>query len=75
MPKNKILKIGDTVQHSVEQKGRIEKIRIISSGKFVPEFEYDKKAAGEDIVLTLRHEYSVLNLWLKNTPVYKIIER
>ena len=57
------------------QKGRIEKIRIISSGKFVQEFEYNKKEAGADIVLTLSCNHSVLDLWLKKTPVYKIIEK
>ena len=75
MPNDKILRIGDLVGYLAGQRGRIEKIRIISSGEFVPEFKYNKKEAGNDIVLTLSHNHGVLDLWLKKTPVYKIIER
>ena len=67
-----ILKVSDTVEYSNGQKGLIEKIRIISSGKLVEEYVYD--GDGHDLVLTLRSNNSVTNLWVKNTLIHKAPE-
>jgi hypothetical protein len=73
MPQEIILKIGDLIEYSDGQKGQIEKIRIISSGKLVEQYVYDGK--GNDIVLTLKGNCSVTNLWLKNRVIHKITEK
>jgi len=64
------LRIGDTIEYSNGQKGLIEKIRIISSGKLLEEYEYD--GDGHDLVLTLRCNSSITNLWVKNTHIHKV---
>ena len=71
MPQEIIFKIGDTIEYSNGQKGLIEKIRIISSGKLVEEYEYD--GDGRDLVLTLRCNNSMTNLWVKDTPIHKVL--
>jgi hypothetical protein len=73
MPQEIILTVGDTIEYSNGQKGLIEKIRIISSGKCVEEYVYD--GGGKDLVLTLRDGQSTTNLWLKDMPIHKIIEK
>jgi hypothetical protein len=70
MPQEIILTVGDTVEYSNGQKGLIEKIRIISSGKHVEEYEYD--GDGHDLVLTLRRNNSITNLWVKDTRIHKV---
>jgi|GEM_PF-901226 len=70
MPQEIILRIGDTIEYSNGQKGLIEKIRIISSGKFVEEYDYD--GDGHDLVLTLRCNNSVTNLWVKDIHIHKV---
>jgi hypothetical protein len=72
MPQEIILKVGNTIEYSNGQKGLIEKIRIISSGKLVEEYEYD--GDGHDLVLTLRCNNSIANLWVKNTRIYRAPE-
>ena len=64
------LRIGDTIEYSNGQKGLIEKIRIISSGKLLEEYEYD--GDGHDLVLTLRCNSSITNLWVKNAHIHKM---
>lgn len=39
MPQEIILTVGDTIEYSNGQKGLIEKIRIIFSGKLVEKYE------------------------------------
>jgi len=68
-----ILKVGDTVEYSQGRKGLIERIRIISTGKCVEEYTYD--GDGKKLVLTLRDEQGIMNLWLKHTPIHKIVEK
>jgi len=70
MPQEIILRIGDTIEYSNGQKGLIEKIRIISSGKLVEEYEYD--GDGRDLVLILRCNNSITNLWVKDTRIHKV---
>jgi len=70
MPQEIKLRLGDTIDYGNGQKGRIEKIRIISSGKLVEEYEYD--GDGHDLVLTLRVNNSVTNLWVKDTRIHKV---
>ncbi len=70
MPQEIKLWVGDTIDYGNGQKGQIEKIRIISSGKLVEEYEYD--GDGHDLVLTLRVNNSVTNLWVKNTRIHKV---
>ena len=72
MPQEMILKIGDAIEYSNGQKGLIEKIRIISSGKFVEEYEYD--GDGHNLVLTLRCNNSITNLWVKDTLLHRVPE-
>jgi len=72
MPQEIIFKIGDTIEYSNGQKGLIEKIRIISSGKLVEEYEYD--GDGHDLVLTLRNNNSVTNFWVKDTRIHRVPE-
>ena len=67
-----ILTVGDTIEYSNGQKGLIEKIRIISSGKLVEEYEYD--GDGRDLVLTLRCNNSIINLWVKDNRIHKVPE-
>ena len=71
MPQEIKLRVGDTIDYGNDRKGQIEKIRIISSGKFVEEYEYD--GDGHDLVLTLRNN-SVSNLWVKDTRIHKVPE-
>jgi hypothetical protein len=66
------LRSGDTIDYGNGKKGQIEKIRIISSGKLVEEYEYD--GDGHDLVLTLRCNNSVTNLWVKGTHIHKVPE-
>jgi hypothetical protein len=70
MPQEIILTTGDTIEYSNGQKGLIEKIRIISSAKLVEEYEYD--GDGHDLVLTLRCNNSITNLWVKDTRIHKV---
>jgi len=72
MPQEIILTVGDTIEYSNGQKGLIEKIRIISSGKLVEEYEYDD--GGHNLVLTLRSNNSVTNLWVKDMRIHKVPE-
>jgi len=46
-----ILKIGDTIEYAQGLRALIEKIRIISTGKFVEEYAYSGDS--NDVVLTL----------------------
>ena len=69
MPQEIILRLGDTIEYSNGQKGVIEKIRIISSGKFVEEYAYD--GDGHDLVLTLRCKSNMTNLWVKGAHIHK----
>lgn len=73
MSQETTLKIGDTIAYSGGHKGQIEKIRIISSGKFVTQYEYTEN--GDNVVLTLKDKHSIINLWLKDTPIHKITEK
>jgi len=72
MPQEIKLRIGDTIDYGNGRKGQIEKIRVISSGKFLEEYEYD--GDGHDLVLTLRNNNSVTNLWVKGTHIHKVPE-
>ena len=72
MPQEIKLRVGDTIEYSNGQKGLIEKIRIISSGKLVEEYEYDD--GGHNLVLTLRSNNSVTNLWVKDMRIHKVPE-
>jgi len=73
MPPEIILKVGDTIEYSNSRKGLIEKIRIISSGKCVEEYVYD--GDGKDLVLTLKDGHGTINLWVKDIPIHKIVEK
>ena len=73
MPQEIILTVGDTVEYSNGQKGLIEKIRIISSGKLVEQYVYDGR--DDDVVLTLKDNQGIINLWLKNRSVHKVAEK
>ena len=70
MARNIVLNIGDTIKYSGECTGIIEKIRIISTGNYIEQYEYNGN--GEDIVLTLRNDHGITNLWLKDTSISKI---
>jgi hypothetical protein len=70
VPEEIILKVADAIEYSNGQRGIIEKIRIISSGRFLEEYEYDGR--GQDLVLTLRGNNSLINLWVKDTHIHKV---
>jgi hypothetical protein len=72
MPQEIKLRLGDTIDYGNGKKGQIEKIRIISSGKLLKEYEYD--GDGHDLVLTLRRNNSITNLWVKDTRIHKVPE-
>ena len=72
MPQEIKLRLGDTIDYGNGKKGQIEKIRIISSNKFVEEYEYD--GDGHDLVLTLRSNNSMTNLWVKDTGIHRVPE-
>ena len=69
MSQDKKLRVGDAIGYGNGKKGQIEEIRIISSGKLVEEYEYD--GDGRDLVLTLRCNNSIINLWVKDTRIHK----
>jgi len=73
MSKKMILKIGDTIGYSDNKKAIIEKIRIISKAEFIEECKYDGEE--DNIVLTLRDVAGIINLWLKNNPVWLLEEK
>lgn len=73
MSKKVLLKIGDMVGYSDNKKAVIEKIRIISKAEFIKECKYDGEE--NDIVLTLRDGSGIINLWLKNNPVWLLEEK
>lgn len=66
-----ILKIGDMIECHDNSKAVIEKIRIISTAKFVDQVNYNGR--GDDIVLVLRGKAGAYNFWLKDNPV-RILE-
>ena len=70
MPQEMKLGVGDVIDYGNGKKGKIEKIRIISSGKLLEEYEYN--GDGHDLVLTLRHNNSIANLWVKDTRIHKV---
>ena len=70
MPQEIKLKVGDTIDYGNGKKSQIEKIRIISSGKLVEEYDYD--GDGHDLVLTLRCNNSVTTLWVKDMRIHKV---
>jgi len=73
MFKKIMLKIGDTVGYSDNKKAVIEKIRIISKAEFIKECKYDGEE--DDVILTLRDGAGIINLWLKNNPVWLLEEK
>ncbi len=62
-----ILKMGDIVECHDKSKAVIEKIRIISTAKFIDQVKYNGK--GDDIVLILRDNVGIYNYWLKDNPI------
>jgi len=70
MARNVVLKIGDTVKYAGDCTGIIEKIRVISKGNYINQFEYNGN--DEDIVLTLKNDHGITNLWLKDAPISQI---
>lgn len=70
MSRNVTLTIGDTIKYSGDCTGIIEKIRIISTGNYTEQYEYNGN--DEDIVLTLKNDHGITNLWLKDASISKI---
>jgi len=70
MSRNVTLNIGDTIKYSGDSTGIIENIRVISTGNYIEQYEYNGN--DEDIVLTLRNDHGITNLWLKDTSISKI---
>ncbi|MDD5120785.1 MAG: hypothetical protein PHR84_05695 [Candidatus Omnitrophica bacterium] len=70
MARNVVLSIGETIKYPVDRTGIIEKIKVISTGSYVNKFEY--KGNDEDIVLTLKNDHGITNLWLKDASISKI---
>lgn len=66
-----MLNIGDTIKYSEDCAGIIEKIRVISKGHYINQFEYNGN--DEDIVLTLKNDHGVTSLWLKDIVVSKLL--
>jgi hypothetical protein len=71
MSRNVILNIGDTIKYSGDSTGIIENIRVISTGNYIEQYEYNGN--DEDIVLTLKNDHGVTNLWLKDMVVSKVL--
>ena len=71
MPQKIVLNIGDSIKYSGECTGIIEKIRIISTGNYIEQYEYNGN--DEDIVLTLKNDHGVTSLWLKDMVVSKVL--
>ena len=71
MPQKIVLNIGDSIKYSGECTGIIEKIRIIATGNYIEQYEYNGN--DENIVLTLKNEYGVTSLWLKDMVVSKVL--
>ena len=65
-----ILKIGDTIEYAQGRRALLEKIRIISTGKFVEEYAYN--GDGNDVVLALNDGQGIINFWVKDKPIHKI---
>ncbi|MDD5652901.1 MAG: hypothetical protein PHT31_01900 [Candidatus Omnitrophica bacterium] len=62
--------IGDTIKYSGEHTGVIDKIRVISTGNYIEQYEYN--GSDEDIVLSLKNDHGIANLWLKDVAISKI---
>ena len=73
MSEKEILKIGDMIEYDNNQMVIIEKIRIISTGRFIEQYKYNGR--GDDVVLTLRGKSTTINLWVKDTHIRKITEK
>jgi len=71
MSRNVTLNIGDTIKYSGDSTGIIENIRVISTGNYIEQYEYNGN--DEDIVLTLKNDHGVTNLWLKDMVVSKVL--
>ena len=71
MSRNVILNIGDAIKYSGDSTGIIENIRVISTGNYIEQYEYNGN--DEDIVLTLKNDHGVTNLWLKDMVVSKVL--
>ncbi len=71
MSRNVTLNIGDTIKYSGDSTGIIENIRIISTGNYIEQYEYNGN--DEDIVLTLKNDHGVTSLWLKDMVVSKVL--
>jgi hypothetical protein len=65
------LNIGDTIKYSGDSTGIIENIRVISTGNYIEQYEYNGN--DEDIVLTLKNDHGVTSLWLKDMVVSKVL--
>ena len=73
MSEEEILKIGDIIEYGSSQMVIIEKIRIISTGRFVEQYKYN--GGDDNVVLTLSGKSTTINLWVKDTPIRKITEK
>ena len=71
MARNIVLNIGDTIKYSGDSAGIIENIRVISTGNYIEQYEYNSN--DEDIVLTLKNDHGVTSLWLKDIVVSKVL--
>lgn len=67
MYQEEIIRIGDMVECYRWQKAVVEKIRIISTGKFVEECKYNGN--GYDIMLILKSGSGNINMCFKNAPI------
>lgn len=70
MARHTVLNIGETIKYSGDCTGIIEKIRVISTGSYIEQYTYNGN--DEDIVLTLKNDHGVTNLWLKDASISKI---
>lgn len=66
MQQEKIIRIGDVIECYKSQKAIVEKILIISTGRFVKEWEHNGN--GYDIMLILKNDLGNMRVCFKDAP-------
>jgi len=67
MQQEEIVKVGDTIECFEGHNAVIEKIKIISTGKFIEQYKYNGNDA-YDIILILKDGAGIIKLCFKNAP-------
>jgi len=67
MQQEEVVKVGDAIECFKGHSAIIEKIKMISTGEFIKQYEYDGVDA-YDIMLILKDSTGIVKLCFKNAP-------